>query len=88
MANDGSHGNVPDVTYGFIGIGVMGFGMASNLRAKLPKSSTLVICEVNDKRREQFFAERSGLLEVAHSPKEVAEMSVSSIYSFLSLTIR
>ena len=68
--------SVPRGTYGFIGIGVMGYGMAANLRAKLPKSTKLVICEVNQERRDNFFAKEKGLLEVARSPKEVAEKSV------------
>lgn len=71
-----SHDAPPPVTYGFIGLGVMGYGMAQNLRAKIPKSSTLVICEIVKKRRDQFVAEMEGLIKVAHSPKEVAEQSV------------
>lgn len=63
----------PPVTYGFIGLGVMGYGMAKNLRAKIPKSSTLVVCELVEERRDRFVAETDGLLKVAHSPKEVAE---------------
>jgi hypothetical protein len=66
----------PSVTYGFIGLGVMGYGMAKNLRSKIPKSSTLVICELVEKRRGQFVAETEGLLKVAHSPNEVAEQAV------------
>ena len=66
----------PSVTYGFIGLGVMGYGMAKNLRSKIPKSSTLVICELIEQRRDQFVAEAEGSLKVAHSPKEVAEQAV------------
>ena len=54
----------------------MGYGMAKNLRSKIPKSSTLVICELVEKRRDQFVAEVEGSLKVAHSPKEVAEQAV------------
>ena len=54
----------------------MGYGMAQNLRAKIPKSSSLVICELVEKRRDQFVAETQGLLKVAHSPREVAEQAV------------
>lgn len=71
-----SHDAPPAVTYGFIGLGVMGYGMAQNLRAKIPKSSTLVICEIVEKRRDQFVAETDGLLKVALSPKEVAKQAV------------
>jgi len=57
----------------------MGYGMAANLRAKIPKSSKLIICEINEARREQFFAENKGLLEVARSPREVAEQAVGHL---------
>lgn len=77
--NGDSSNGPPHATYGFIGIGVMGYGMAANLRAKIPKSSKLIICEVNKARREQFFAENKGLLEVAHSPREVAEQAVGHL---------
>ncbi len=65
------------MTYGFIGIGVMGWGMAQNLRAKIPKSSQLIICEIVEERRDKFVAETEGLIKVAYSPKEVAEQAVS-----------
>jgi 3-hydroxyisobutyrate/3-hydroxypropionate dehydrogenase len=83
FVNDGksSPDGVPGGTYGFIGIGVMGYGMAANLRAKLPKSSKLIICEVNQERREKFLAEQQGLLEVAHSPRELVEKAVSDLPS-------
>lgn len=64
-------------TYGFIGIGVMGWGMAKNLRAKIPPSSKLVICELVAERRDKFLAETDGLIDVATSPREVARVSVS-----------
>ncbi len=72
----------PPVTYGFIGLGVMGWGMARNLRAKIPKGSVLVICELVEKRRSKFIAETSGLITTADSPKEVAEQAVGS-HSYL-----
>ncbi len=68
---------LPEVTYGFIGLGVMGYGMAGNLRAKIPKSSTLVVCELVESRRDKFVAEAEGLVTVAKSPKAVAEQAVS-----------
>ncbi len=73
---------LPDATYGFIGIGVMGWGMAQNLRKKIPKSCTLIICELNKPRRDKFIAETEGLLKVAESPREVAEQAVGP-YIFL-----
>ena len=67
---------LPNVTYGFIGLGVMGWGMAKNLRAKIPKSVKLIVCELVQKRREQFLTESDDLVEAAGSPKEVAEKAV------------
>jgi hypothetical protein len=74
---------LPDVTYGFIGIGVMGWGMAQNLRRKMPKASTLIICELNKPRRDKFIRETEGLVKVAESPKAVAEQAVSPLISIL-----
>lgn len=73
----------PDKTYGFIGLGVMGWGMAQNLRAKIPKSSKLIICELSESRRDQFVKDTPGLLEVALSPKAVAEKAVRFVLSVL-----
>lgn len=67
---------LPNVTYGWCGIGVMGFPMAQSLRAHIPKSSKLIICEIVNARREQFLAETEGQVEVADSPKELAEKAV------------
>ncbi|KAF5264481.1 hypothetical protein FOXYS1_4744 [Fusarium oxysporum] len=60
-------------TYGFIGIGQMGWGMAMNLRKKISSSSKLVVCEVSAARLEQFVKEAEGEIEKAATPKEVAE---------------
>ncbi|KAL8703016.1 MAG: hypothetical protein Q9201_003792 [Fulgogasparrea decipioides] len=75
-------------TYGFIGLGRMGYPMAQNLRAKIPESDTLI---VHDQKREvtQRFKEEVGIaaagagaegkgkgIEVAETPREVAEKSV------------
>jgi 3-hydroxyisobutyrate dehydrogenase-like beta-hydroxyacid dehydrogenase len=70
--------NLPNVTYGFIGLGVMGWGMAKNLRAKIPKSAQLVICEVVETRRDTFLADTDGLVIAAQTPREVAEQAVSN----------
>lgn len=52
--------------------------MAKNLRTKVPESDTLVICDLNADVTQNFVAEANGLaVEIAPSPKEVAEMSVS-----------
>ena len=74
--NDSGLNVVPDVTYGFIGIGNMGFGMAQNIRAKVPKASKLVICDTNKARVYEFFATVKWNLEAAASPREVAEKAV------------
>lgn len=77
---------LPNKTYGFIGIGVMGWGMAKNLRSKIPPSSRLIICELVQERRDKFVAETKGLVEVAASPREVAQsavrLCVSRVYLF------
>jgi 3-hydroxyisobutyrate/3-hydroxypropionate dehydrogenase len=82
------HDGVPNCTYGFIGVGVMGNGMAKNLRSKMPPSSKLLICEVNKARRDEFFATTEGLLEVAESPKELAEKAVSALPSAPNVLMR
>ena len=69
----------PDATYGFIGLGVMGWGMANNLRSKIPESSTLIVCELVKERRDKFVAESKGKVETAETPKEVAERAVRPI---------
>ncbi|EXJ82706.1 hypothetical protein A1O3_06520 [Capronia epimyces CBS 606.96] len=72
--NEGQTG-MPSATYGFIGIGRMGFPMALNLRAKMPAASTLIVCDVYKPRVEDFLVQSRSLgpVEVASSPKEVAE---------------
>lgn len=71
-------------TIAFIGIGNMGWGMAMNLRAKLPKSSKFIICEINEARRAQFVEEADGLVQVATSPREAAGMAVSRVPNFVT----
>lgn len=72
-----AHLKLPETRFGFIGIGQMGWGMAMNLRKKIDPSSKLVVCEVSENRRNQFIKEAPGPVEVANSPKEVAERAVS-----------
>lgn len=73
----GSTSGPPDASYGFVGIGVMGFGMAINLRSKIPSSARFILCEINSERRDQFVEEvksrKLGGIEVVRTPKEVAE---------------
>lgn len=74
-------GGMPSVTYGFIGIGRMGYPMALNFRAKMPARSKLVVCDVNQSRVEEFLKQSKSLgpVDVASCPKEVAEQCVSSL---------
>lgn len=64
--------------YGFIGLGVMGWGMASNLRAKVPESASLCVCELSKERLVKWLAQAPGPVSVAATPREVVEQSVGS----------
>jgi len=74
MAED-QEWNLPGVTYGFIGIGVMGFPMAQNLRKRMPSSSRLIICEIDKSVVDKFLLETQPTdnISAASTPKEVAE---------------
>lgn len=63
--------------YGFIGLGVMGWGMANNLRAKIPDIASLCVCEVSKERLIKWLAQAPGPVSVADTPREVLEQSVS-----------
>ena len=65
-----------DATYGFIGLGNMGFGMAKNVRQKIPTTSKLVVCELVKSQRDEFCSTVEGTIETAETPKEVAEKCV------------
>ncbi|KAI1304568.1 3-hydroxyisobutyrate dehydrogenase, variant [Xylaria venustula] len=67
----------PGIRYGFIGIGQMGWGMAMNLRQKIPSQAEMVICEICETRMNLFVqeAQSKGAVKIANSPKEVAELS-------------
>ncbi|KAJ9643671.1 hypothetical protein H2204_001816 [Knufia peltigerae] len=71
----GESGGMPNVNYGFIGIGRMGFPMALNVRAKMPSGSKLVVCDVDQSQVERFLHQSKSLgpVEAASCPKEVAE---------------
>lgn len=69
------HGELPAVTYGFIGLGNMGYRMAKNLRSELSADSALVVCEVVQSVLDKFVGETKGLIRVANTPKEVSEQS-------------
>ncbi|KAL2025771.1 hypothetical protein VTO58DRAFT_102954, partial [Aureobasidium pullulans] len=65
-------------TYGFIGLGQMGYRMAQNLRAKLPSSDKLIIHDVNSEATSRFAKENSNV-EVAEDVRDVAEKSETVI---------
>ncbi|KAI1343128.1 NAD binding domain of 6-phosphogluconate dehydrogenase-domain-containing protein [Xylariaceae sp. FL0016] len=50
----------PKDTVAFIGLGVMGYPMAKNLRAGLDPGKTLLICDVNLEALNRFVAETQG----------------------------
>ncbi|KIW99513.1 uncharacterized protein Z518_11252 [Rhinocladiella mackenziei CBS 650.93] len=50
----------PDSTIAFIGLGVMGYPMAVNLRSKLPSTYTLLICDVSSSAISKFQSQMSG----------------------------
>ncbi|WEW59152.1 NAD-binding 6-phosphogluconate dehydrogenase [Emydomyces testavorans] len=71
-----------NATWGFIGVGQMGYPMARNLRAKIPTADTLVIYDVNRDATQRFLTEHKGKpIEVASSPRELAEKSITVITS-------
>lgn len=74
---NGSSNGILAKSFGFIGLGIMGWGMAKNLRAKIPTDSVLYVCEVNKPRRDEFVASTAGKIQVVDSPREIAEKSVS-----------
>ncbi|KAJ9602699.1 hypothetical protein H2200_012893 [Cladophialophora chaetospira] len=66
---------MPRVNYGFIGLGRMGLPMALNLREKMPLTSKLFVLDISKARIDAFLEQSRSLgpVEVASSPKEVAE---------------
>ncbi|KAF2018237.1 hypothetical protein BU24DRAFT_408171 [Aaosphaeria arxii CBS 175.79] len=69
-------GSLPIVSYGFIGLGQMGHGMAKNIRLKIDPASPLVIYDVNPDAMERFINEHPGSKVLAAScPREVAEQA-------------
>lgn len=56
----------------------MGYGMAVNLRKKLPKDVTLYICDVNDKAITRFQAEtiNEGPVRVVQNAFEAMNVAV------------
>jgi 3-hydroxyisobutyrate dehydrogenase-like beta-hydroxyacid dehydrogenase len=61
------------LSYGFIGLGQMGYGVAKSLRRKTHQASCSIICELDERRRKQFIEETEEVVEVADTPAAVAE---------------
>ncbi|KAF1830649.1 3-hydroxyisobutyrate dehydrogenase-like protein [Decorospora gaudefroyi] len=61
--------------YAFIGLGAMGYAMASNIRRKIPSTSTLYINDINPSACSRFRAEHSthGPIETVSTAREAAE---------------
>ncbi|QQK42278.1 Putative 3-hydroxyisobutyrate dehydrogenase [Penicillium digitatum] len=82
-----------DATWGFVGLGKMGYHMANNLRAKIPASDTLIVRDVNEDVMKRFAAEawetaqsngacpNECQVEIAQNAREVAEKSVVMVTS-------
>ena len=71
---DGNSSKSLSTTYGFVGIGVMGYGMALNLLKKIPRESTFILCEINEERSNQFLSESGATnIQIAKSTREAAE---------------
>ncbi|OJI96672.1 hypothetical protein ASPVEDRAFT_36076 [Aspergillus versicolor CBS 583.65] len=77
-----------DDTWGFIGLGQMGYNMAKNLHAKIPPTDTLLIRDVNEESTKRFLQEASETakgaganvstrpkVEAADSARDLAERS-------------
>ncbi|KAB2579267.1 putative 3-hydroxyisobutyrate dehydrogenase [Lasiodiplodia theobromae] len=66
--------------WGFIGLGRMGYPMARNLRAKIPKEDSLVVHDVNTTATSNFAKEVGPQgIHVAESVREVAEKAETII---------
>ncbi|KAJ5894827.1 hypothetical protein N7495_006518 [Penicillium taxi] len=80
-----------NATWGFVGLGQMGYQMAKNLRAKIPAEDTLIVRDVNEEAVRSFVTEAreathstsAGItrVEVAKNAREVAEKSTVMITS-------
>ena len=61
------------------GLGSMGFGMCTNIHAKINPDDQLFICDINQAALERFLQESKGQAKVTilPTPKDVAEQCVS-----------
>jgi len=79
-------GSEVNFNYAFVGLGAMGFGMASNIRQKIPSSSILYVYDVYTPTCDKFVSELSkfGPIEIAKSVKDAAANSKVLISSLPS----
>lgn len=75
--------------YAFIGLGDMGFGMASNIRQKIPASSVLYVYDIFRPACEKFLSEfgHFGPIVIAESVVEVASNAKVLISSLPSSSV-
>lgn len=74
-------------SFGWIGLGAMGFPMALQLRQKVPPDSTLYIYDVDNGAMERFVEAARNIKAVANiqimsNAREVAEESVRPLYVY------
>lgn len=63
-----------EASWGFIGLGAMGYPMAKNLRAKIPEGDTMTVFDVNSASLEKFSQEATPAgVVLAKTPREVVE---------------
>jgi 3-hydroxyisobutyrate dehydrogenase len=66
------------IDLGFVGLGAMGFPMASNLIEKSPKGSRIFVYDVYEASMTRFAAKFPGSTIVCSSPAEVSRSAVST----------
>lgn len=66
-------------SFGFVGLGAMGYPMAVQLRRKLPSSTPLTIFDLNKNALNRFYDENEGFgpINIVESAKAVTELAVS-----------
>lgn len=72
-------------SFGFVGLGAMGYPMAMQLRRKLPQTTPLSIFDLDKAALERFSQDCEGLgeIHIAESSRDVAERAVSRRTRFL-----
>lgn len=66
-------------SYGWVGLGAMGYPMATQLRKKIPQSTELTIFDIDLSALQRFVRDTQGLgkVTIASNAKELAEKSVN-----------